>query len=295
MPPPPQSPVTFFRQLLAMTAKEREDFSDQPPAGNPRAHPRQGPRISRARPGRTRTAAERDGTALVSAAAAARIADEPRRAPGAGAGQPPRSGQKPARTMGRAAAAVPAGIFGQRTDAGLFLRTWIRPMPPPIPASGPSDAEQARWNALSEDERQKITAQFNQFFELTPDEKQNDAQHAVRRRARPNGKDAAIVRQIAARAARPVHSRLHAICRHESGGTRGISEKRRALVAIAAQGTPGLARPGGAGAAVAAAATRGHRYRRCRPRCRRARIRPWPPTVYDLGEWARREIINRKS
>ena len=37
---------------------------------------------------------------------------------------------------------------------------------------GPSDDEQARWNTLSENERQKITAQFNQFFELTPDEKQ---------------------------------------------------------------------------------------------------------------------------
>jgi Protein of unknown function (DUF3106) len=37
---------------------------------------------------------------------------------------------------------------------------------------GPSDSEQARWNALSEEERQRITAQFNQFFELTSDEKQ---------------------------------------------------------------------------------------------------------------------------
>jgi hypothetical protein len=37
---------------------------------------------------------------------------------------------------------------------------------------GPSDDEQARWNLLSENERQKITNQFNQFFELTPGEKQ---------------------------------------------------------------------------------------------------------------------------
>jgi hypothetical protein len=36
----------------------------------------------------------------------------------------------------------------------------------------PSDAEQARWNALSEDERRRITAQFNQFFELTTFEKE---------------------------------------------------------------------------------------------------------------------------
>jgi uncharacterized protein DUF3106 len=40
------------------------------------------------------------------------------------------------------------------------------------PHHGPNDDEQARWNTLSENERGKITAQFNQFFELTPDEKQ---------------------------------------------------------------------------------------------------------------------------
>jgi hypothetical protein len=44
--------------------------------------------------------------------------------------------------------------------------------PEPGAQRGPSDAEQARWQALSEEERQKITAQFNRFFELTPDEKQ---------------------------------------------------------------------------------------------------------------------------
>jgi hypothetical protein len=44
--------------------------------------------------------------------------------------------------------------------------------PEPGPQRGPNDAEQARWQALSADERQKITAQFDQFFELTPDEKQ---------------------------------------------------------------------------------------------------------------------------
>jgi hypothetical protein len=37
----------------------------------------------------------------------------------------------------------------------------------------PSDADRAHWNTLSEPERRQITAGFNQFFELTPDEKQN--------------------------------------------------------------------------------------------------------------------------
>jgi hypothetical protein len=36
----------------------------------------------------------------------------------------------------------------------------------------PSDAERARWNALSEPERRQVAAGFNQFFDLTPDEKQ---------------------------------------------------------------------------------------------------------------------------
>lgn len=37
----------------------------------------------------------------------------------------------------------------------------------------PSDAERAHWNTLPEPERRQVTAGFNQFFELTPGEKQN--------------------------------------------------------------------------------------------------------------------------
>jgi hypothetical protein len=45
--------------------------------------------------------------------------------------------------------------------------------PPSAPEpGGPSSSDQTRWNALSENQRRQITAQFNQFFELTPDEKQ---------------------------------------------------------------------------------------------------------------------------
>jgi hypothetical protein len=36
----------------------------------------------------------------------------------------------------------------------------------------PSEAERAHWNALSEDERRRVAVGFNQFFDLTPDEKQ---------------------------------------------------------------------------------------------------------------------------
>jgi predicted Fe-S protein YdhL (DUF1289 family) len=51
---------------------------------------------------------------------------------------------------------------------------------PPLPAlrpgparqPGPSDTDWTHWNALSDDQRQNIAAQCNQFFELTPAEKQ---------------------------------------------------------------------------------------------------------------------------
>ena len=36
----------------------------------------------------------------------------------------------------------------------------------------PSEAERTHWNELSEAERRQVTSGFNQFFELTPDEKQ---------------------------------------------------------------------------------------------------------------------------
>jgi hypothetical protein len=36
----------------------------------------------------------------------------------------------------------------------------------------PTEAERAHWNGLSEAERRQVTAGFNQFFDLTPDEKQ---------------------------------------------------------------------------------------------------------------------------
>lgn len=41
-----------------------------------------------------------------------------------------------------------------------------------VPGAAPSNAEQARWNALPERRRQAMIAQFNDFFELSPSEKQ---------------------------------------------------------------------------------------------------------------------------
>lgn len=46
------------------------------------------------------------------------------------------------------------------------------PPPPPMPGTGPGADDQSRWNALSENQRRQVSVWFNQFFELTPDEKQ---------------------------------------------------------------------------------------------------------------------------
>jgi hypothetical protein len=43
---------------------------------------------------------------------------------------------------------------------------------PPLPPAVPPDSEAARWNAMTKDQREKAAAGVNQFFELTPDEKQ---------------------------------------------------------------------------------------------------------------------------
>lgn len=63
------------------------------------------------------------------------------------------------------------------SDRALRYFSHVDPPPPmpPLPSSreappNPADPE-ARWNSLSENQRQKITDQFNQFFELTPLEK----------------------------------------------------------------------------------------------------------------------------
>jgi hypothetical protein len=49
----------------------------------------------------------------------------------------------------------------------------LPPMPPDRGRHhGPQSYDLAHWNTLPEDQRQKITAQFNRYFELTPEEKQ---------------------------------------------------------------------------------------------------------------------------
>jgi predicted Fe-S protein YdhL (DUF1289 family) len=63
-------------------------------------------------------------------------------------------------------------LDNERTLQYFSLMNSTNAAPEPGVQRGPTDAEQARWQALSEEERRKITAQFNQFFGLTPVEKQ---------------------------------------------------------------------------------------------------------------------------
>ena len=53
-----------------------------------------------------------------------------------------------------------------------FARVDTSNSPPKNLDRAPSAAEQAHWNGLSEAERRQVTAGFNQFFELTADEKE---------------------------------------------------------------------------------------------------------------------------
>jgi hypothetical protein len=55
---------------------------------------------------------------------------------------------------------------------GYFTHMDVSNSPADNSTRGPAATDRARWDALPENERHIVTAQFNQFFELTPDEKQ---------------------------------------------------------------------------------------------------------------------------
>jgi Protein of unknown function (DUF3106) len=55
---------------------------------------------------------------------------------------------------------------------GYFTHMDVSNNPAENFAAGPGDADRAHWDALSENERRQIAGGFNQFFDLTPDEKQ---------------------------------------------------------------------------------------------------------------------------
>jgi hypothetical protein len=175
MPPLPQtqSPVNFFRQLLAMTPQERESYlTNRPPEirerilAKVREYLALGPDERELRLNATElrwyllpllreSQTNRD-------ARLAQVPDNLRDLVGSRLQQWDALPEQFRREF----------LDNERT-LHYFSRVDSTNAPPePGMQRGPNDAEQARWQALSGDERRKITAQFNQFFELTPDEKQ---------------------------------------------------------------------------------------------------------------------------
>jgi hypothetical protein len=175
MPPLPQalSPVNFFRQLLAMTPQERANYlTNRPPEIRDRILVKV----------REYLALGPDERELRLNATELRWYLLPllRESP---ANRDPRLAQVPdnLRDLVRSRLeqwdALPAPSRQEFLDNEHTLQYFSHVdstnAPPDQGAQrGPSDAEQARWQALSVDDRQKITGQFSQFFELTPDEKQ---------------------------------------------------------------------------------------------------------------------------
>jgi hypothetical protein len=173
IPPLPQSPVIIFRQLLAMTAKERENYlTNRLPEVRERI-------LAKVR---EYLALEPDERELRLNATELRWYLLPllRESPtnrDARLTQVPDNLRDLAKSRLEQWDALPPQFQQEflENESALQYFSSVNPTnasPEPGAQRGPNSAEQARWDALSESERQKITSQFNQFFELTPDEKQ---------------------------------------------------------------------------------------------------------------------------
>jgi hypothetical protein len=175
IPPIPaaHSPVDFFRGLLAMTPRERENFlTNKPPETRERILEKvheylvldPNERELRLRATELRwylTPLLRD-TSTNRSARLAQVPDDIR-------------GLVKARLMQWEILPPPLQkeFLENERLLGYFSHVDATNNPPASGwHGGPSDAEQSRWNALTEDERRRITAQFNQFFELTSADKE---------------------------------------------------------------------------------------------------------------------------
>ena len=134
------------------------------------------------------------------------------------------------------------------------------PMPPMPPGHGrhhgPQDPDLAHWNALSEDQRQKITAQFNQFFELTPEEKQKTLNTLSDAERQQMEKTLQAFENLPAEQSAECIRAFAKFASMSAAGKTGIFEKRPALVANVPEGTPDLARSRHARPRMAAVAAR---------------------------------------
>jgi hypothetical protein len=173
MPPLPQSPVKFFRQLLAMKPQERRDYlTNRPPEIRERIFAKVSEYLAlKPEERELRLNATELRWYLLPLLRESQTNRDARLA------QVPDDFRDLVRSRLEQWDALPPQSRQEFLDNEQILHYFSHVDPtnvPPEPGAqrGPSDAEQARWQALSGDERQKITAQFNQFFELTPEEKQ---------------------------------------------------------------------------------------------------------------------------
>ncbi len=172
MPPLPQSPVKFFRQLLAMKLQERRDCLTN---RSPEIRERILAKVSEY------LALDPDERELRLRATELRWYLLPllRESP---TNQAERLAQVPddlrALVQGRLAewSILPPSLQKEFLDNEGTLHYFSHVDSTNSPSPGgrlvPSDADQVRWNALTENDRGRITDEFNQFFELTPAEKQ---------------------------------------------------------------------------------------------------------------------------
>ncbi len=172
-----QSPVDFFRQLLAMTPKERADFlTNKPPEVRERL-------LAKASEYQALDSDERElrlratevrwyllpffrSQSTNHADRLAKVPDEIRELVKARVDEWDALSPEFQKEF----------LANERT---LYYFSHIDsanppPFPPPLLGHGSNQwsADQARWNALSENERQQLTNRFNQFFQLTASEKQ---------------------------------------------------------------------------------------------------------------------------
>jgi Protein of unknown function (DUF3106) len=175
VPPPPaaHSPVDFFRNLLAMTPQDRENFlANKPPEIRERILDKV----------REYLALDPDERELRLRATELRWYLMPLLRDSS-ATRPARLAQVPDDIRGLVKARLmqweilPPSLQKEFLENERTLHYFSHVDATNNPVAGewhrsPNDADQARWNALTEDQRQRITAQFNQFFELTPGEKE---------------------------------------------------------------------------------------------------------------------------
>ena len=176
MPPMPQtqSPVAFFRQLLAMSPRDRENFlTNKPPEIRERILAKVSEYLAldpNERELRLRATElrwylmplMRDASTTNRAARLAQVPDDIREL---------------VKSRLMQWEILPPSLQKEFLDNERTLYYFSHvDATNTAPESGwqhaPSDSEQARWNALPENQRKTVTARFNQFFELTPAEKQ---------------------------------------------------------------------------------------------------------------------------